>query len=80
MAKRARQPSDGAQSDSVEVVEQQPSAAAVDGDIVDGDIVDAPFGAKVRTGTGRSRLAGTPPQPRAHTYVSAVGGGMHLNL
>jgi hypothetical protein len=47
---------------------------------IDGDIVDAPFGAKVRSGTGRSRPAGTPPQPRAQTYVSAVNGGNHLNL
>ena len=62
----------GAQPESTNIEVQLPV------DISDSDIVDAPFGAKV--GTGRSRPVGTPPQPRAQTYVSAVGGGMHLNL
>jgi hypothetical protein len=73
MAKRARQPSDDAQCVNVDVEVQQLVDAAIDG-----DIVDAPFGAKF--GNGRSRPAGTPPQPRAQTFVSAVNGGAHLNL
>jgi hypothetical protein len=61
-----------AQPESVDVEVQQPV------EIADSDIIDAPFGAKI--GTGRSRPTGTPPQPREQTYVSAVGGGAHLNI
>jgi hypothetical protein len=61
-----------AQAESINVEVQQPV------EIADGDIIDAPFGAKV--GTDGSRPVGTPPQPRAQTYVSAVSGGAHLNL
>ena len=61
-----------AQPENINVEVQQPV------EIADGDIIDAPFGAKI--GTGRSRPAGTPPQPREQMYVSVVGGGAHLNL
>ena len=81
MAKRARETSDSAQRGDVEV-EAQRSGVEVEAQqpvaVAEGDIIDAPFGAKV--GSGRSRPAGTPPQPRAQTFVSAVSGGAHVNL
>ena len=69
-----QQVNDGAQPESVNVEAQQPV------EIADSDIIDAPFGARVRSGTGRNRHPGAPPEPRENTYVSGVNAGAHLNI
>jgi hypothetical protein len=97
MAKRARQSSDNAQPENVEVESQQTVDEAAQAEIVeavvqpveiaddaveiaDGDFIEAPFGAKIRSGTGRNRASGTPPEPRENTHVSGVNAGAHLNI
>src|SRR5262245_48205787 len=98
MATRAREMSDSAQHENVElesqktvdeaaqaeIVEvevQQPISTEVQRPIDDDDAeIDTPFGAKIRSGTGRNRASGTPPEPQPQTFVSGVNNGAHLNI